>query len=222
MFYVFTLNPIPYFAMPKFPTKEDEIIALAQQMFKGLRNNLLVWPDPPVRGIFLGMKRNYFLQCHGQAVAARAAAASAYTVRQEALDELSAAMKNNLRYAENTVNFDDHKLKLIGWSGRRQAAAIVPPGQVRRLQIVQKPNGAVKLIWQPPRDGGQVNAYEVQRRQAGDNSGWRHLATALTGEMILREQPAGDYLEYRVRAINKVGHGQMSNTVIYRSQMIML
>ena len=122
-------------------------------------------------------------------------------------------MKKNLRYAENTVNFDDHKLKLIGWSGRRQAAAIVPPGQVRRLQIVQKPNGPIKLIWQPPLDGGMVDAYEVQHRRCNGNSGWLHIATALTGEMILRDQPSGDYLEYRVRAINKTSSGQVSNTV---------
>ena len=29
-------------------------------------------------------------------------------------------MKSNLRYAENTVHYDDSKLKLIGWSGRHE------------------------------------------------------------------------------------------------------
>ena len=69
-------------------------------------------------------------------VAAKAAAAAAYTAQQNALAALVAALKKNLRYAENTVDFDDHKLKLIGWSGKRSARTVEPPGQTGMLRAI--------------------------------------------------------------------------------------
>jgi hypothetical protein len=35
--------------------------------------------------------------------------------KDDVLEELIDALKSDIRYAENTVNFDDDKLKLIGW-----------------------------------------------------------------------------------------------------------
>lgn len=43
-------------------------------------------------------------------------------------------MKGDIRYAENTVDFDDDKLKLIGWAGRKAKTPLVPPGQARLLK----------------------------------------------------------------------------------------
>ena len=54
--------------------------------------------------------------------------------KDAALEELTEAMKSDLRYAENTVNFDDDKLKLIGWAGRKAATALQIPGQPRLLE----------------------------------------------------------------------------------------
>ncbi len=207
--------------MPRFPAREDKIVDLARQIFIGLKDNMLIWPGPPVSWFWIYIKMFIYKIRHRNLIAARAAAAAAYTTQQKTLATLVTALKKNLRYAENTVNFDDHKLKLIGWSGKRTARPVEPPGQVRQLKITRLTNGQVKLLWQSPLEGGMVDAYEVQRRQSNDSSEWRHIATALTGEMILRDQSTGDYQEYRIRAINKVGHGQVSNTVIHQSQMIM-
>ncbi len=53
-------------------------------------------------------------------IAKQAAVEAATTAKDEALEELVEAMKSDIRYAENTVDFDDDKLKLIGWAGRKE------------------------------------------------------------------------------------------------------
>jgi hypothetical protein len=49
-------------------------------------------------------------------IAKQAATEAATTTKDEALEELIEAIKTDIRYAENTVNFNDEKLKLIGWA----------------------------------------------------------------------------------------------------------
>jgi hypothetical protein len=50
------------------------------------------------------------------------------------MEDLVDAMKSDIRYAENTVDFDDDKLKLIGWAGKAAATPLAIPGQVRSLE----------------------------------------------------------------------------------------
>ncbi|MBN1943224.1 MAG: hypothetical protein JW849_08015 [Phycisphaerae bacterium] len=51
------------------------------------------------------------------------------------------AMKSDLRYAENTVDYDDEKLKLIGWAGRYKSTPLAVPGQCRLLEIIKQGEG---------------------------------------------------------------------------------
>jgi len=46
-------------------------------------------------------------------------AEAATTTKDDVLEDLADAMKSDIRYAENTVDFDDDKLKLIGWAGKK-------------------------------------------------------------------------------------------------------
>jgi hypothetical protein len=161
------------------------------------------------------MKRNNYINSRNQMTAAQATAAKAYAFQQKALAELTAALKKNLRYAENTVNFDDHKLKLIGWSGKRSARPVAVPGQTRTLQVGALDKGKVKLTWQPPADGGRVDAYTVQRRRNGASAvpgRWQGIHTAVRTETILEDQPGNEVLEYRIIAINTAGRGEPGNT----------
>ena len=200
--------------MPRFPAKEDKIVDLAQQMYIGLRYNSVIWPIPPVAVWWIHLRKLIYQTRYKHLIAKRAQAAAAYTVQQKALDDLITAMKQNLRYAENVVNFDDHKLKLIGWSAKRAARHQAEPGQVRLLKIDHKPDGQTKLIWQPPLDGGRVDVCKIERRRAKEESSkWRHIMTSLDQQATLGDQPRGEYLEYRVRAINMTGSGMASNTV---------
>lgn len=101
-------------------------------------------------------RRNTFL-------AAQAAAEQSITDKDDTLEQLTDALKRDLRYAENTVDFDDDKLKLLGWSGNQTPTALAPPGETRQLEAPKQGDGWVFLDWKAPADGGKVGAYKVQR-----------------------------------------------------------
>jgi len=59
-------------------------------------------------------------------IAVAAAAEQATTTKDEALEGFTHAMKADFRYAENTVDFDDDKLKVLGWGGRKAGTSSRP------------------------------------------------------------------------------------------------
>ena len=81
------------------------------------------------------------------------------------MEDLIEAMKANIRYAESTFNYDDDKLKLIGWAGRKSKAALTQPGQTRLPEAPRQGDGWGFLDWKKPSDGGAVSAYKVMRRE---------------------------------------------------------
>lgn len=199
--------------MPRFPTTEADIVALAGLIKNGLKNNPTIFPNPPVRQILMGIKRNQFVTARDNALSAHAVAEQATTDKDQALQNLIDAMKADLRYAENTVDFDDDKLKLIGWAGKKAPTALPPPGQSRLLEAPKQGAGWVFLDWKQPADGGKPAAYKVQRRNRPDGA-WADVATAILSEITLVDQPEKAEIEYRVIAINKAGEGSPSNTVM--------
>ena len=202
--------------MPRFPKKEAEIAALAERLWRGLMDNNAIFPQPPFHSPPTRIRKMIYQFRHDVFLAARAAAEAATTAKDEKLDDLVAAMKSNLRYAENTVNFDDDKLKLIGWAGRKTRTQLAVPGQVRLAEVPRQGAGWLFLDWKAPADGGKPRAYKVQRRDAGAGAvddRWREVATAVITEATLVDQPKTTELEYRVIAVNKAGDGEPSNTV---------
>lgn len=198
--------------MPNFPKKESEILSLAERLWRGLWNNP-VFPLPPVSAMNLRLKIMQYQPKHDAFVAAQAAAESANATKDEALEELIEAVKSNIRYAENTVNYDDEKLKLIGWSGKGAATELQPPGETRQLEAPKQGDGWLFLDWKAPADGGKISAYKIQRRNRPDGA-WQDVATAIETETTLIQQPKLAELEYRIIAINKAGEGSPSNTVM--------
>ncbi|AQQ71514.1 hypothetical protein SMSP2_01888 [Limihaloglobus sulfuriphilus] len=199
--------------MARFPTTEADIAALAEAMEIGLTDNTVTYPAPPVDPMQLNLKRMDYLARKNQLIAAQAAAEAATANKDEALEELIDSMKSDLRYAENTVSYDDDKLKLIGWAGRKSASALQVPGQSRLLEAPRQGAGWVFLDWKKPADGGKVAAYKVMRRERAGGT-WAEVATAIISETTLVEQPTGVELEYRIIAVNKAGDGEPSNTVM--------
>ncbi len=203
--------------MPRFPKKEAEIIALAERMIAGLLANPVIYPNPPHPamhpGTWIRWKVRQYSNRRENFLAARAAAEETTAEKDQKLEELIEAMKADIRYAENTVNFDDDKLKLIGWAGKKAKTPLTPPGQVRLLEASKQGKGWLFLDWKAPADGGRPKAYKVQRRvrEGGD---WKDVATAILTEITLVDQPEKTELEYRVIAVNKSGEGLPSNTVM--------
>ena len=58
-------------------------------------------------------------------VATKATAKEATVAKEAALVALEEAMKTDIRYAENTVDFDDAKLNLIGWGGKKAPTSLL-------------------------------------------------------------------------------------------------
>ncbi len=197
--------------MARFPLKEPEIAQLAQEMGAGLAANILIYPAPPVSPLDLGALLSAYSTAKIALVAAQAAAEEATTTKDDVLDLLVDGMKSDLRYAENTVDYDDDKLKLIGWAGRKAPTALTAPGQTRLLEAPRQGEGWVYLDWKAPIDGGKPNAYKVMRRERPAGA-WEDVETAVITEATLVAQPRGLELEYRVIAINKAGDGEPSNT----------
>lgn len=199
--------------MARFPITEAEVAALAQAMKSGLTDNAAIYPAPPVLPADLTALINTYTSAKNDAIAAQAVAEEATTNKDEALEDLADAMRSDIRYAENTVHFDDDKLKLIGWAGRKAASSLTPPGQARLLEAPKQGEGWVFLDWKAPADGGVPAAYKVMRRERPAGA-WEEVATAVISEATLVEQPRGKELEYRIIAVNKAGEGEPSNTAM--------
>jgi len=197
--------------MTRFPRTEAEVIALAQSMVSGLTANAAVYPAPPVIPADLTTLISAYTTAKNAAIAAQAAAEDATAGKDDALEDLVDAMKSDIRYAENTVDFDDDKLKLIGWAGKKAPTPLAIPGQTRLLEAPRQGDGWVFLDWKAPIDGGAPSAYKVMRRERPAGA-WQDVATAVITEATLVEQPKGKELEYRIIAVNKAGEGEPSNT----------
>ena len=199
--------------MARFPESESETLMLGQTMIIGLVNNVATYPAPPITTADLSTAMGAYVDAKNVATAAQAAAEQAVVDKNAALEALVDDMKADLRYAENTVNYDDAKLKLIGWGGRSAATALVPPGQARTLEAPRQGEGWVFLDWKDPVDGGAVAAYKIQRRLRPDGP-WLDIGLAIESETTLANQERNKEWEYRVVAVNKTGEGMPSNTVM--------
>jgi len=199
--------------MARFPRTEAEVIALAQSLASGLTANAAIYPAPPVVPLDLTALISAYTTAKNAAIAAQAAAEDATGSKDDALEDLADAMKDDIRYAENTVDFDDDKLKLIGWAGKKAPTPLAPPGQARLLEAPRQGEGWVFLDWKAPVDGGAPSAYRVMRRERPAGA-WEDVGTAVITEATLVEQPRTKELEYRIIAVNKAGEGEPSNTAM--------
>ncbi len=198
--------------MARFPDREAETLALAQNIIIGLGDNPAVYPTPPVTAVELLALFDAFVALGDAAVAAQAASEQATADKNAGREELVDAMKAVLRYAEEAVDYDDAKLSLLGWGGIAAPTALQPPGQARNLELPRQGEGWVFLDWKRPADGGAVASYKIERRQRPSGA-WALVSVALESEVMLTGQDRSIDWEYRVIAINKAGEGAPSNTV---------
>nr|VFK59816.1 MAG: Fibronectin type III domain-containing protein [Candidatus Kentron sp. UNK]VFK70112.1 MAG: Fibronectin type III domain-containing protein [Candidatus Kentron sp. UNK] len=203
--------------MAQFPRDETGILGLAQEIADGLAANRSTYPAPPVSVKELEAATEDCNAAHDAVQAAKAALEQAVSANQLAFDALEEKMKKELRYAENTVDQDSAKLKLIGWGGRKPATPLTPPGQAGNLVIRSQGEGTIDLAWEKPAAGGKVAAYKMKCRprviEGATGAVWTNADTAMKTKITLAGQIQGKELEYCVVAVNKAGEGVASNTV---------
>ena len=198
--------------MARFPKSEAEIATLGQDLIKGLRAHSDDFPTPPVPPDELQATFDVYLDAREAAGEATSAATEAIAVKQEALEDLTDQMKSDLRYAENTVKYDNAKLEKLHWGGRGSSTPLAAPGPVVLLSAPRQGDGWILLEWREPGDGGRPSAYRVQRRLHEDHD-WEEAGMSIDTQTLLRGQKQGVCWYYRVAAVNKAGEGEPSAEV---------
>jgi hypothetical protein len=203
--------------MAQFPSRQAEILTLAQAVVAGLRANSALFPAPPVSAATLRANLKSFIAANDEAAAARVAAEQASATKAARLQTLVTDLKTILRYAEYTAYGDKSKLSRLGWGRRPARNTPLLPGAVRSLTIPERGNGWVVLRWKAPADGGAVASYKVERRERPDGE-WTLISVAAKPGPTLDTPERGKEWEYRIIAVNRAGVGAPSKTVLGHSK----
>jgi len=198
--------------MAQFPFKQVDVAALASSVLAGLSANPDVYPGPVVDLVEFEGQIEAYNQALAELVRINALKEAATKKKQEAFDRMKVSLKKQLRYAENVTGFDDTKLNMLGWAGKRQRSSAVP-GQVRHLRVLEQGTDFVVLSWKAPAAGGRAGAYQIWRRDDRQSNTWINAGVSMATQIKLPDQPRHIDMEYRVAALNKTGQGSVSNTV---------
>ena len=196
--------------MAQFPFTHADIMALAESILAGLTDNPAVYPAPTVDLADFAAKIDSCTQARAELTKAIAVKEMATAEHQKEIAGLKDMMRKQLRYAENVTGFNDNKLNMLGWAGKREKSSAAP-GQVRSLRAVEQGGDFVVLSWMSPADGGKAAAYQIERRE--NTGAWINAGVSIAAKVKLLDQPRHTDLEYRVAALNKAGQGQVSNTI---------
>jgi len=207
--------------MPRYPTQQARIIALAEAMIGGFTEHAAMFPNSDV-ALLQGLRDAYNTTAAARTEAI-AAAQLATESKQQALAALQAEMKRQLKQSQVDTCDDPEKLSFIGWGPRREAEPAELPGQPMSLKSINEGAGTLEIDWKRPTrgSGGKVQTYIIERRELVPDesekgaafSEWSHAAISLETKAVLKDQPRGVQLEYRVKAINKAGQSRPSNTI---------
>ena len=196
----------------QYPSREAEILRLANDIAAGLAAHTEVFPAAPFSPEELEQALAEHDGNREAAIQARATAAQSTADKDGSLAKIQDMSKSVIRYAENHSRSDDGQLQLLGWGGRRSRTVTVtePPGQPRTLEVIREGKNWIFLDWKESMEGGEVAAYRVQRRTR-DNGDWMDVGMSVESEVTLNGQESGVEYEYRVSGVNKAGEGPASN-----------
>jgi hypothetical protein len=197
--------------MPRFPKTEPKIAHLAQQIADGLAHAVEDFPSPTVPPAVLQAQLDDYKEKSAALARSRAEAKIRRVDKNKALKTLKDSMRANLRYAEVMARHHPEQLIQLGWAARRPRTPLKPPGEVRNIKIRDEGDTWVFLSWEAPGEGGEVAVYQIQRREPRGK--WEDVATSIDRVELLRDQPRGVELDFRVLAMNRAGVGGPSATV---------
>ena len=199
--------------MANFPRTEAEVYMLSQKVKAGLESSSQIFPVPPVAAIDMGQLLEALEEAQAAVNATRAAAEAATDAKLAAIEALVSATKKNIRYAESTVDFEDDKLKLIGWAARRPKTKAQLSGQPMGLIARNCGQGEVELCWDAPLSGSKPLCYRVERLVKG-GAKWGIAATSVKKTITIEADNENITAQWRVIAINRAGESIPSNVAV--------
>ncbi len=198
----------------KFPTREPDIIALADLMYAGYAAYPADFPSANCHSLFVTLN-NYRVMLKIQKNLT-ALAQQSTEAKNESLNALKEEMINCLKKSEVDATDNPNKLTEIGWGPKTIPQPTEPPGEPKNLIVTKEGRTSLQLRWDRPQPEGFIRNYIIERRQpagSGSFGNWTVIGTALDTQTNLAGQKRGTCLEYRVRAANNAGTGPFSNTV---------
>jgi Fibronectin type III domain len=198
----------------KFPTREPDIIDLADLMYAGYFRHSTDFPS--VSWPLLNSRRALYRNALKAQTDAMALAQQATETKNESFNALKEVMLNCLKSSEVDTADNPGKLTEIGWGPKTIPQSTELPGEPKNLIVTKEGRNSLQLRWDRPQAEGFIRNYIIERRQpagSGSFGNWTVIGTALDTQTNLAGQMRGICLEYRVRAANNAGTGPFSNTV---------
>ena len=199
--------------MPRFPSKEADISTLAYTMLLGYMAHPGDFPN--VLHIFLLFTLKSYKTARNAQIQAQSLVHLATERKNAKLNSLCQIMKGCLKKSAVDVADDVEKLAYIGWGPKATPSPADPPAAPGNLTSLAEGPGTLILKWDSPIGSAPVRNYIIERREQPEGSpfgNWQQAGIALGTEVSLMNQPRGQQLEYRIKAINTGGESTPSNT----------
>ncbi len=113
--------------MARFPFKQADVVELAESVLKGLKDNKDIYPAPWVTLADFEAAIEKYHKADEKLTQAKNARKAATAKYQNELNGLMKMTKKQLRYAEVIVDYDNEKLELLGWGGRKKRTPKLTP-----------------------------------------------------------------------------------------------
>src|SRR5688500_19031617 len=104
--------------MPKFPKEETKIIELAQLVAGGIGKNAATFANPPVTAAAMEAELTEYFEKIDEVQDAKAAVRNKTQEKNDILDRIAEATRDNIDYAELVAKGNAAVLEKIGWSPR--------------------------------------------------------------------------------------------------------
>ncbi len=200
--------------MCQLPRTQPKSIALTEQMIFGFTEYPDTFPSADIE------KLQNMLESFNQAKKEFNDCLSLYKQagekQKQAFEDLKGVIANQVKTAQVDTADNPVKLGLIGFGARRKRTSVNLPAQPELLRAESLAAGVVKLQWQKIlKPGcGPVRSFIIESRIINGSIGnWLLAGMSFNCETVLKDQPTGVKLEYRIIAANHSGKSCASNTM---------
>jgi hypothetical protein len=200
--------------MAQYPRTQSNVTAQVESMIAGFTSHPEDFPHADIPA--LQAARDEFMAASDDFLNTRSQANLAADRKLEKFKRLSAIMKRQIKMAQADCADKPAKLSQMCWGPKADPSPVEVPSSPTNLKIIAQEGTTVFLSWAKParRQGAPVRMYVIERRvESEDIWNWQLAGNSYNPEAVLKNQPTGVKMEYRVRASNAAGESFPSNTV---------